>query len=175
MHLALATLLSVTALPPARMAQLMARSIGYDKNLKGRAGDKLVVALVYNAKDTASAQHCAEMEQAFSTLRGVRVQGVPLDFVTFAYDKSFAAAVKTNGVAVIYVCPNIAEVKEIAALSQKTKRLTIAGDDKDVAKGLTLGAQAADDKVTLMINRSAAKAEGAEFAEQILNVAKLVD
>lgn len=174
-HALVLTLLAF-ALPPERMAQLMARSIGFDKNLKARAsGDKLVIALVYSQKDTASAKHCAEMEQAFSTLRGVRVQGVPLDVVTFAYDRSYAAAVKTNAVAVVYVCPNVAEIADIAKEAQKAKRLTIAGDEKDVARGLTLSVQMNGDKATLLINKTAAKAENVDFAEQILAVAKLVE
>jgi hypothetical protein len=154
------------------MAQLMARSIGYDKNLKTRAGDKLVIGLVHAAGNAASSEHCAAMEKAFSALKGVRVQGVPIDVVAFAYAKSFADDAKKNEVDVVYACPGVA-APELSAQTRKLKLLTIAGDEHDVDRGLTLSATQEGERVVLLVNAAAAKAEGADFAEQLLSVARV--
>jgi hypothetical protein len=156
------------------MAQLMARSIGYDKNLKARAGEQLVIALVYEEADAASKAHCASMEAAFGALRGVRVQGIPIDIVSLAYSKSFAEDAKKKALDVVYVCPNVKAISDITAQSQKLKLLTIAGEPADIERGLTLSATQDGERVVLVINRASAQAENVVFAEQILGVAKLV-
>jgi hypothetical protein len=174
LYFLLPALLAIAA-PPERMAQLLARSIGYDKNLKARAGDSLVIGLVHAAANAASTAHCAAMQKAFSALKGVRVQGVPIDVVAFPFAKTFAEDLKSRAVDVVYVCPAVAPIAEITAQTRRAKILSVAADEKDVGRGLTLGAAQDGAKITLVINQTSAKAEGVEFAEQLLSVAKIVN
>ncbi|MCC6809395.1 MAG: DUF4154 domain-containing protein [Deltaproteobacteria bacterium] len=170
----IATLLThAGAVPPERMAQLLARSVGYDKNLKARAGDKLVIAIVHNPTDAAAAEHATQMQKAFASLSGVRVQGIPIEVVAFAFAKTFAADLKDKQVDIVYACPGFADLAGITSASQKLKLLSV-GSAADVERGVSLGAGMDGDKVVLVVNRASAKAEGVDFADQLLSIAKAI-
>src|SRR5687767_1538228 len=65
------------AVPVALQAELVAKVASYDKNLPARAGDRVHVLIVVNAKDDGSNRFAKSMESA---LGGVgKIGGLPLD------------------------------------------------------------------------------------------------
>lgn len=167
-------LILATAPPSERLAQLLARSIGYDKNLKARVGERLSIGLVHSS-DAASAAHCLAMDKAFTPLRGVRVQGVPIEVLVLPYSPAFAEDAKKHELDVIYVCPNFGKtLPAVVTAARKLKLMSIASDERDMTYGLVLGTAEEEGRIVLLVDPETAKATGIDFADQLLGVAKLV-
>ncbi len=158
-----------------RLARLLARSISYDQALKARAGNKLVLALIYKSKDADSKAHCDGLAHGLSEIAGVKVQGMQLETTVVELTPKLNADLGRIHPAAIYVCPNIEEdIPRISAIARETKILTIASSQSQLKHGLSLGAFQEGDKLSLMVNTTQAKGEGVEFADALMTVAKRV-
>jgi hypothetical protein len=164
-------------LPPERQVPILTRALAYDENLRSRAGDELVVAIVAKNGSKASEQTAEAVGKAFSGLAGIKVQGLPMRSTRLTYSgaASLASAVQREGIDVIYICPGLdSELGGILEVAKQSHVLSMGSREEYINKGASLGVFLISGKPTICVNLAAAKAEGAAFGSDLLRLAKVI-
>jgi hypothetical protein len=164
-------------LPPERQVPILTRALAYDENLKNRAGDELVVAILAKAGSKPSEQAADAVSRAFSGLSGIKVQGLPLRSARLTYSNAGAlsTAIKGQGIDVVYVCPGLdGELPAILEVTKKEHVLSMGSREEHITKGASLGVFLISSKPTICVNLAASKAEGAAFGSDLLRLAKVI-
>jgi hypothetical protein len=164
-------------LPPERQVPILTRALAYDENLRSRAGDELVVAILAKAGSKASEQTAEAVGKAFSGLAGIKVQGLPLRSarVNFSNAANLAGAVQKDGIDVIYICPGLDnELAGILEVARTNHVLSMGSREEYINKGASLGVFLISSKPTICVNLAASKAEGAAFGSDLLRLAKVI-
>jgi hypothetical protein len=163
--------------PPDRQALILTRTLAYDNNLKSRAGDALVVAVVFRRGNPLSEGVAGPMLQGFRALEGVKVQDLPFHALQLAYAGAagLKSAVENQGIDVLYICPGLeSEIGAIKEISHREHVLTIGAKEEFVKGGLSLGVFVVDAKNTITVNLAATKDEGAAFAAELLRIGRVI-
>jgi hypothetical protein len=164
-------------LPPERQVPILTRALAYDENLRSRAGDELVVAIVAKSGSKASEQTAEAVGKAFSGLAGIKVQGLPLRStrLNFSGAANLAGAVQKDGIDVIYICPGLdSELPAILEVARTNHVLSMGSREEYINKGASLGVFLISSKPTICVNLAASKAEGAAFGSDLLRLAKVI-
>jgi hypothetical protein len=162
---------------PDKQAVILARALAYDDNLRGRAGDSLVVAVIYKPGQGGSEGAADSMVRAFKALEGVKVQNLPLRVVKLAYGGKDAlhGAVSSQGIDAVYVCPGLEpDQGGIRDESRRDHIITIAAREDQLNAGLSLGVFMFDGKTTITVNLPSSKEEGAAFSSELLRLARVI-
>jgi hypothetical protein len=164
-------------IPPDRQVPILARALAYDENLRTRAGDELVVAILAKAGSRPSEQAADAVSKAFAGLAGIKVQGLPMRSTRVLYSNAGAlsSAIQNQGIDVVYVCPGLDG--ELAAILEVTKQhhvLSMGAREEYINKGASLGVFFISSKPTICVNLAASKAEGAAFGSDLLRLAKVI-
>jgi hypothetical protein len=162
---------------PDKQAVILARALAYDDNLRGRAGDSLVIAIVFKPGAGASESAADGMVRAFKALEGVKVQNLPMRVVKLPYGGKDAlhVAVAGQGIDAFYVCPGLeGDQGGIREESRRDHVLTIASREEQLMAGLSLGVFLFDGKTTITVNLPSSKEEGAAFSSELLRLARVI-
>ncbi len=155
---------------------LLSKILTFDRSLAARAGEELVVGLLYQGRYRPSLVARKESEEALSSigrLADIRTGCVPIEMRDQA---DLEAALLKNKVDVLYVTPmRRLEIEPIAALSRARKIVTLTGVPRFVESGLAVGIGAKGGKPRIIINLPAARAEGIDFGSGLLKLAKIVE
>jgi hypothetical protein len=185
-HIGYACLLAAWLLPrvahadqvaPDKQAVILARALAYDDNLKARAGDSLLVAVLFKASAAGSESAADAVVRAFKALEGVKVQGLPLRVVKMAFSSKDAlhSAVSSQGIDALYVCTGLeGDQTAIRDESRRDHVLTIASKEEQLTSGLSLGVFLFDGKTTITVNLPSSKDEGAAFSSELLRLARVI-
>jgi hypothetical protein len=180
---ALLVLLSATPvvadgdIPPERQALILVRALAYDNNLKARAGDSVLLAVVFRPGNTQSEAASDGMVKAFRALESVKVQQLPFRAIALAYTGKGAlkSAVTAQGIDVLYICSGLdADLASIKELSRHDHILTMGAKEEFIANGLSLGVFVVDSKNTVTVNLSASREEGVAFGADLLRIGRVI-
>jgi hypothetical protein len=172
-----ATALGEAPVAPDRQVLILTRALAYDGNLKTRAGEDLLIAVVGRNGNAASEEVASAMSKAFKSLGNVKVQGLAVRAVQLGYASvnTLGLAIESQGIDALYVCPGLeADLPAIIELARKRQVITLGSREDHVKRGLSLGVFAVDAKPTIVVNLAAAKAEGAAFGSDLLRLAKVI-
>lgn len=165
-------------LPARNQALLLLRVLVYDRNLKGRAGDAVRVAVVYRSGDASSeAERDALMAAYQEVAREVVAQGLPVKVEALAWRDAadFAARLGQRRFAAVHAGRGLAAVvEELARAARKSQSLTFAPAREMVSAGLAVGLVFRGDRAGLVVNLGAARAEGAELDPALLQLAEVL-
>jgi hypothetical protein len=160
--------------PVALQAELMTKVAAYDKNLTTRAGDRVHVLIVTNAKDDASGRFGKSMESA---LGGVdKIAGLPHDEVTTAYTgaRTLADTCKAKHIAIVYLAPGLGgEVQAIKGALDGVSVLTVAALATEVPKGIVLGFDLVSGKPKIVVHLGQARRQDVAFKAELLKLARV--
>jgi hypothetical protein len=162
---------------PDKQAVILARALAYDDNLKTRAGDSLVIAVIFKASAGGSESAADGVVRAFKAIEGVKVQGLPLRVVKLAFSGKDAlhGAVTSQGIDALYVCAGLeGDQSAIRDESRRDHILTIASREEQLTAGLSLGVFLFDGKTTITVNLPSSKEEGAAFSSELLRLARVI-
>jgi hypothetical protein len=165
------------AVAPDKQAVILARALAYDDNLHTRAGESLVVAVIFKAGQGGSESAADGIVRAFKAIEGVKVQNMPLHVVKIAYGGKDAlhGVVSSQGIDALYVCPGLeGDQGGIREESRRDHILTIASREDQLTSGLSLGVFLFDGKTTITVNLPASKEEGAAFSSELLRLARVI-
>jgi hypothetical protein len=160
--------------PPELAAKTVLRALAYDRALKGRAGEELLLAVVAKAGDAGD--DAGAFAAALKALGSVTVQELPLRAVQVTAGSGAEAAAKLAGLkaSVVYVGAGFdaSEVAGLQAAALKAQALTTyrAPGYEEV---LALGVLPRDGKLRIVVKLAAAKAAGAELDPQLLKLAQV--
>jgi hypothetical protein len=164
------------AVPVALQAELVAKVAAYDKNLPTRAGDRVHVLIVVNAKDDGSNRFAKSMESA---LGGVgKIAGLPLDvsIAPFAGARALADSCRAKKIAIVYVAPGLAEeTGNIRTALDGVSVLSVAAVATEVSKGIVLGFDLVSGKPKIVVHLGQAKRQDVAFKAELLKLARVLE
>jgi hypothetical protein len=175
--LAVAAVARADDVPPDRQALILTRTLAYDNNLRSRAGDAVVVAVIFKRGNPASEALAGPILQGFRALEGVKVQDLPFHAAQLAYGGAAAlkSSIESQGIDVLYICPGLeGEIAAIKEISHHEHVLTIGAKEDYVRNGLSLGVFVVDAKNTITVNLTATRDEGAAFAAELLRIGRVI-
>ena len=160
-------------LPAALQVPLFLKAISLDRQRNVRADSELVVAVCFEGKVHASVAAKEAIAQAFrnasSAKQRIRVVSVNLDHDTLA------EAVEQQHATLVYLAPvRLRDVAEVVAEASHEHVITFTGVADFVERGIAVGAHRNHEHAQLIINREAARAEGAEFGSELLKLSEIV-
>lgn len=169
------------AAPPPQDAALSVRDqmplfmkvLSFERGLAEHDG-AIAVALVYQRRVRASVLVRDEVVEVMQGLtfggRAIRVVPVALDD-----ERDLAARLADEGVQAVYVAPLRATDLEVITRATRARQVvTLSGVPDYVAGGLSVGASLRGGRPQILVNLSAARAEGAQFHSQLLKLAQMV-
>jgi hypothetical protein len=152
--------------------------LAFDRNLKERVGNEIVIGILYQNTFRSSLSFKDELNVAIKKSRVDKFVDLPVRFVEIelAENLNLDAHVTQNAIDIFYLAPvRAVEMKTITAVSRARKLLTFSGVPAYVEAGLAAGVGVKGDSPRLIINLPAAKAEGVEFDAQLLKLAKVIE
>jgi YfiR/HmsC-like len=168
------------AVPVAVQVPILAKILNFDRKLPERAGNRLVIGVLYQSRYRTSAnvaeEVCRELRAlppgALGALESLERSCVAIDLdATTALDSTL----KRNGVRVLYVSPlRAVHLEEVAAVSRAARITTVTGVPRYVETGLAIGVDMKGERPGIVINLAASRAEGADLAAHLLKLARVV-
>jgi len=167
------------AMPVQKLAAVVVRALAYDRSLKARVGPRLDVLVLHDGSP-ASARTAAEVLEGLNALRGVVVQGAPLQasVVVVTDGAGVSAAVAATGPDVVWVCgsPTFQGLLLPSVLLEARARhlTTVTLEPALVEAGIMLGVDGSGDKPKMVVNLVEARAAGVDFAADLLKLARII-
>lgn len=152
--------------------------LAFDRHLKARVGNEIVVGILYQSGFRSSLHFKDELSEAIKKFRVDRFVDLPIRFVEIelAENIDLDGTVAKQQVDIFYLAPvRAVEMKTITAVSRARKILTFTGVPAYVEAGLAVGVGIKGESPRIIINLPAAKAEGVEFDAQLLKLAKVIE
>jgi hypothetical protein len=162
-------------IPADKQALILLRVLAYDRNLAGRAGDTVRVAVLYRPGDSASERSAAELVAAAGAVersvagRPVRLISVPYSAATVERD------LERTGASATFVCSGLTDdVARVAEATQKRAILSFSSEENMVHSGLAIGVVRRGERAAILVNLIAARAERADLSAELLRLAEVV-
>lgn len=165
-------------LGPKQLAAMLLRILAYDRNLKARSNGRLIpIMVLYQEGNQPSEAIQSDVTNALEDLAGsVTVAGLRVQIISLAYsnlDELNAKIVATHPVA-MFVCTGLATaLPNLVLTARKRSVLTMTMTTAYVKSGLSIGLERGDERVNILINLPATRAEGADIDTDLLRVAEV--
>lgn len=156
---------------------LFLKTMTYDRKLQKRVGDQMVVGILYQREFKHSLNFKDELIKVIDGSGIEEIEGIPLRFVPvdLSADPDLDSSVTKHELDAFYVAPLRGyNFQTITALSRAKKITTFAAVPEDIESGLSVGIDRKNEKPLVVINLSAAKAEGCDFDSELLKLARVI-
>ncbi len=167
------------SLPVDLQYPLFLKILSFDRNLPDRAGDEIVIGVVYQNKFRTSRSIKDNFLENFehsappSTVHGLPIRCVSIDAEGLA---SLVASLDEQKVDILYITPLRAlNISDIAALSQKRGIITLSASPGYIEAGLSVAIGQKENRPQIIINKTSADLEGANFSARLLGLAQVID
>lgn len=155
---------------------LFLKILTFDRNLQMRAGEELVIGVVYQPRVRASWLAKDALMKLIDTssiqAKNLPVRGVPIEARS---PEHLARAIEIHRVDVLYVGPlRAVAIKDVTSVSRPRHVITLTGMPRYVDDGLAVGIGLAQERPEILVNLAAARAEGADFKAQFLKLARII-
>lgn len=157
---------------------MLVRVLAYDRRM-GQHPPPLILGVAHRQGDEASESQGRELSSALEVAaRGRFISGRPLRVVRIGFRDSgqLQTALSEQQVVALYVCEGLeSESQHIAQVTRRLSVLSIAGNEQQLAQGLSIGLERQGDTPVILIHLSAARAEGADLDAGLLSLSRLVE
>jgi len=157
---------------------LFLKILTFDRNLNSRAGDEVVVGVVYQRKFKNSVNVRDEVMDVITKSPIKSIRDIPVRFVAIELEEGSAlgSVFSANEIDVIYVTPlRGIGMDMITKWSRQLHLTTITGVEDYVEAGVAIGIGIKGDKPQIIINLRAAREEGVDFTSQLLKLARILE
>ena len=156
---------------------LLMKILTFDRNLKARVGEEIVVGIVYQKNFRVSNNAKDEFTKAMDESPIKKIEDIPIRQVPVNLnDTDLDSAVSQTKIDILYITPlRAVKIEDITRVSQTRKLTTMTGVPGYVESGLAVGIGTKGDKPLIIINLPATKKEGADFSSQLLRIVKIVE
>ena len=161
--------------PLDKQADVLLKVLGYERSLAGREGD-LRIGIVYTERDLESKKAWQEFAASLDKLGGtVGGRKVSYSILEFRSEERLKTMASMLGVSVFYVTPgNLGNLAAISRVAKEIGILTFSGVEDYIPNGIAVGVENSEGKTKIIIHLPSAKAQGARFSADLLNVAKVI-
>jgi len=156
---------------------LMVKILNFDRNIVARAGDRLVIGVLYQSRYRTSANVADEVCRTVASLPPSSVSTLEISCVAIDLGVMSAldSALRRNQIRVLYVSPlRAVHLEEIFAVSRTARITTLTGVPLYVESGLAIGVGMKGDRPEIVVNLAASRAEGADLTAYLLKLARVV-
>ena len=165
-------------LGPKQIALLILRVLAYDRNLKTRSDGKTAsIVVLFQEGNQASESLQIDMENALEDLSsGASISGLAVKATSYAYANPAAldARLASLRAVAVFVCSGLGDaIPHITAVVRKRSVLSFTLNTAFVKGGLSIGFANAEDRVHIVVNLPAYRAEGADLDASLLRIADL--
>lgn len=156
---------------------LFLKILTFDRSLRARVGNEIVIGILYQRNFRASHNVRDELADLIDKSSVHQVQDILMRHVSIdlSDETDFATAVLRHSVDILYIAPlRAVGIETIYTVSRARQILTLTGVPEYVDSGLAVSIGLRGGKPLIVINLSASKAEGADFHSQLLKLAKVI-
>ncbi len=149
----------------------------FDRSFASRAPRELVIGILYQRKVRSSLEVKDDFLKALERIPGRQVAGVRFRSVAIDWDgsKDIAAVLSQERPHVLYVAPlRTVSIEEVAAAARAQGIHTWTGIPEYVERGLAVGIGLRGERPLILVNLTAARAEGADISSQLLSIARVI-
>ncbi len=165
-------------LPVEDQVPLFIKILNYDRSLKNRDDDKVVIGIIYQEKFRKSDITKDEFLNSIQDISDNTINGKPVECIPVEVSnlQNLDRIIDSRNISVLYVAPlRSIEINRIYHISRRKKVVTISGVSKYIREGISVGLELVDEKPKILINRKASKNEGIDFTSQLLRLAILIN
>jgi len=158
--------------------QLFLKVLTFDRNLKKRVGDEIVIGIAFQSKFRTSLIVMESMVKIIDKSQINEVEDIPIRYVTIdlSNEDNLEEVIAKKRVNILYVTPLRAfDINIIKAISQAKKITTLTGIPEYVEAGLGVGIGTKGQRPQIIINLPSSKAEGSDFSSKLLNLARIIE
>jgi hypothetical protein len=165
----------VITVPAKIQASIIAKVLGYDRNLAKRSGEAVVIGVVTDAR---SADKRGELWDAFSQLSKSQIGKLPVSVISIHAIQAERVAPESEaaGVNAIYESQRAGEetIKAVLAWAQKKKAPAFCDSERLVERGFVFGIGVENEKPRMIINFAQAKIQGLDLPSTVLQLSKII-
>ena len=162
---------------PARLQiPLLYKILSFDRNFTARAGDQVVIAIIYQSGFRASVVAREQIEDALGhTASPFGTRSLRWVAIEAGSGSTLEQALREHEADVIYVTPlRGVDLDVIADAARRSRLMTVTGIPPYVERGLSVGVGIEQERPMIIINLAAARAEGADYTAQLLRVSRVI-
>jgi hypothetical protein len=163
--------------PPSVQAAILIKAAGFDRALIARGRGEIVIGILYQRGVRESLAVQGEFSRALEGLAGQTIadRSLRVVLINWENDVKIAALLSREKIDILYVAPlRSVSISDISATAQALGIRTWSSVPAYVDKGLALGVGIRGDRPLILVNLTAARAEGADLSSQLLKLARLV-
>lgn len=172
----------ITALSQTHQAALeiqfsrLMKTLVFERNLKSRTGDRLVLGILYKPSVPESEKSRNEIVRLVkSSSRTIQGNLLTVVSVEFSQGADLGEACERMGVDVMFITPmRSIDLKSITEVSRKKKIVTLTGVPEYASSGVAVGVEMELGRPKLIINLPQAVAEGCDFDSRLLKMARVL-
>ena len=159
-------------LPVSLQIELLVKVAGYDRNMVGRAGDKVRVFILAKPGSDESTRVAALAEKAFADKE--TIAGLPHEqaIVAFSDARALAELCRAKRAGIVYVTAGFSEadIVSIAAALDGVDVLTASAVASFVPKGIVLGFDLVSGKPKLLVHLGQARKQKVNLSAEVLKM-----
>ena len=166
------------AVPVEVQVPLFLKILTYERNLEKRAGPEIVIGIIHQRKFRKSLVTRDQFISAVKKLPAPKIGNIPFSCVPIdlSDEVDLNKIISKEKIDLLYIAPLRATgLEPITAASRALQLTTLTGVPEYVESGLALGIGTRGGRPQILVNLSAAKAEGADFNSQLLKMARIID
>lgn len=155
---------------------LLLKILQFDRSLPQRAGQEIVIGVVYQGRFRASARACEEMRKVARSAENERIAERHIHIVELDLERvKLRDSLDSLNVNVVYVTPlRATDITTITDITREMHITTVTGVEDYVRQGLAVGLGLYQEKPRVLVNLEASRAEGADFSSRLLSLAQVV-
>ncbi len=158
--------------------QLLLKILTFDRNLKKRVGNEIVLGIAYESGYQESLKAKDELLKAASELGNQKVGDLPVRFVPIGVKEEggLAAQLHQEHINILYVAPmrNL-DVGVFASVCQAMGIMSLTGVPSYIERGISFGFDLQGGKLGIIVNLPSAKAEGTDFSSKLLHLVRVLE
>jgi hypothetical protein len=169
--------LADTLVPADLQAAIITRLLGYDRALKSRATDAVVIGIVARRSERSSIEAEEGILRAFEALGAQRVQNLPLRLVSHSLENPAAIGGWLAGanVSLLYVTPGLqSDLDAIRKACAEAGIPAVTPVRGFVEQGLAVGVVLKGDRPGILVNLAVAESAGMDLDPKLLKLSEVI-
>lgn len=157
---------------------LFLKILPFDRNLKNRVGDEIVLGIVYQEKFRKSLNVKTQLENFLEKSKENKIDDVPFRYVLINLSRlsEFKAILAREKVDIVYITPLRAIAVETLVSHCRSMGITsLTGVPAYCELGIAISIGTKGESPIIIINLPGARSEGADFSSRLLKLARVIN
>jgi hypothetical protein len=156
---------------------LLLKILTFDRNLKERVGDEIVLGIVYQERFRKSLNIKNRIEHYLKGLSINYVAEVPFLYISIPLRSlpELKTTLEKKKVDILYITPlRAVSLESLASISRSLGLTSLTGVPRYCESGISISIGSKGGNPLIIVNLTAAQSEGADFSSRLLKLAKVI-